>query len=502
MIAPPEIARGMGVGGFNMVRLVDEGTGKVVVEYKPNAKQYFAHTCNADEILYGGSVFGGKTWFLLWHTAMHCLKHGRTANTVYFRRTYKRLEASVIPEVLSLWHGKLGTYKSGDHVFEWKNGAKTTFAHLEESKDVLNHQSAQYTLVCFDELTEFEQEMYAFMYLRLRSPKDASIHPQMLGGTNPLGIGHQWVAERFGIGKSEPYKLYKFEHHQDPDDPESPLVSFTRAFIPASVEDNQEGLARDPTYRARMKQNLTDSQYQAYVRGDWTLYEGRAFPDWNPQVHVCKPFIIPPGWKVLRAYDHGYTSPHCYGRIAQHPTEQTRYLVDEWYGARPGTNQGVQMAIQDVRREIVDREIAAWAAGKCPMPWYGVAGHEMWNRTGTGTTPGTELNRGGVLFRATPAEPGSRLAGKQLVHSLLRINPETGKPGLVVFDTCPETIQEMSTLVLDDKKPEDVDTAARDHAYDMLRMAVRELSDAPALPPWVQDRDGQVDMRMRLPMMI
>jgi hypothetical protein len=94
------------------------------------------------------------------------------------------------------------------------------------------------------------------------------------------------------------------------------------------------------------------------------------------------------------------------------------------------------------------------------------------------------------------------LAGKQLVHSLLRINPETGKPGLVVFDTCPETIQEMSTLVLDDKKPEDVDTAARDHAYDMLRMAVRELSDAPALPPWVQDRDGQVDMRMRLPMMI
>jgi hypothetical protein len=126
----------------------------------------------------------------------------------------------------------------------------------------------------------------------------------------------------------------------------------------------------------------------------------------------------------------------------------------------------------------------------------------MWNRTGTGTTPGTEINRGGVLFRAAPIEPGSRLAGKQLVHSLLRIDPDTGKPGFIAFDTCPEIIREMETLVLDDKQLEDVDTDSRDHAYDMLRYGLRELSDAPALPPWVQDRNGLVDNRMRLPVLI
>ena len=99
-------------------------------------------------------------------------------------------------------------------------------------------------------------------------------------------------------------------------------------------------------------------------------------------------------------------------------------------------------------------------------------------------------------------DEGSRVAGKQVVDSHEQSGTRAGRPRFIAFNTCVETIQAMETPTLDDKKPECVDTAARDQSYDMLRYGLREFSDAPALPPWVIDRNEQTSKVMHLPTMI
>jgi len=49
----------------------------------------------------------------------------------------------------------------------------------------------------FDELTEFPELWYTFLFTRLRKTKDIDVPLRMRSATNPGGIGHVWVYDRF-----------------------------------------------------------------------------------------------------------------------------------------------------------------------------------------------------------------------------------------------------------------------------------------------------------------
>lgn len=471
-------------GPFDGLRITEPRSGKALLRYVPNDRQYEAHNCCCDEIFYGGAVYGGKSFWILMHNAAHCLQYGEYANTVIFRRTFDELEGSIILEQRDLFENEhIGTYKTEPHLFQWNNGAKTWFRHLQDEDALRKHKSRQYTLVAFDELTDFLEEQYLFLFQRLRSPKVASIHPQILSASNPRGPGHRWVYERFIKGR-EPGKVYlsKMEGYSFGDF-HFPGRQFSRIFVPARATDNVEGLKNDPEYLGRMKETQSPEMFEAYVEGNWETFEGMAFPDWDPAVHVCAPFQIPDGWKVLRALDWGYTAPFSFGLWAQDPETKTIYRVDEWYGGRKGPQGGVhglEMTPPQVRQGIVDREAANVSNRAYPRPWYGVADAQLWERQASGWTVGDQLNAGGTLFRAAPKGPGSRVAGKNLLHSLLRVDPKTGKPGLQVFSTCRAFIEQIPSLVLDERTLEDVSDKQEDHVYDEARYALTELAQSPA----------------------
>jgi len=424
------------------------------------------------------------------HNAAHCLLYGKHANTVIFRRSFDELEGSLIMEQRELFPDDpdIGRYLGGKYMYEWANGAVTWFRHLQDTEALFKHRSKQYTLVAFDELTDFKEEEYTFLFQRLRSPKDPRIHPQIISGSNPRGIGHRWVYERF-IEGFEPMQIYrewmdgyKFGTF------EFPGRWYTRVFVPARVDDNIDGLAKDPGYLGRLKMTQSPDMYKAYVEGDWTMFEGMAFPEWDSHVHVVKPFTIPANWKVIRCLDWGYSSPFSVGWLAQNPETKAIYRIDEWYGANrsaKGTSSGLQMAAAEVRQNLLAHERAHVEAGSYPRPWYGTADPSIWAQHSGEKTVGDLLNEGGVLF-----QPGNRdrAVGKQVFHKLLRVDPNTGKPGFMVFDTCKEFIRTVPSLVLDEKKMEDVDTHQEDHVYDECRYGLVELTQAPAYTQTNADR--------------
>lgn len=488
---------------FTGLELREKGEAKALLRYVPNKKQAFAHNCTADEIFYGGAVFGGKSFFLIMHNAAHCLNYGKHANTVLFRRSYDELEGSLISEQRQLFPDdpNVGHYLSSPYLYEWANGAHTWFRHLQDEDALMKHRSRQYTLVAFDELTDFLENEYLFLFQRLRSPKDPRIHPQMISASNPRGIGHRWVYERFIKGR-EPFKLYS-EHMDGYSFGEFRFTGrdFTRVFVPARVDDNIDGMANDPEYLGRMKKTQSPDLYKAYVEGDWELFEGMAFGEWDPKVHIVKSFTVPQDWKVIRALDWGYSSPFSVGWLAQDPDTKAIYRVDEWYGARRGDkggHGGLQMSAREVRQNLMAHERQNVEAGNYPRPWYGVADPSIWSQRAGEATIGDLLNEGSTLFR-----PGNRdrKMGKQVLHRLLRLDSETGKPGFMVFDRCKDFIRTVPLLALDEKDPEDVDTKQEDHIYDENRYGIVELTQAPA------SRQARIDPKalkkqMQMPVLI
>jgi len=464
-------------GSFDGLTLRDPRSGEVILSYTPNEKQALLHNAPADEILFGGATFGGKTLALLMHHVLHCMQFKSHANTLHLRRTYAELTRTAIegPDGLKTrFDGKLGNYRATDYVFQWYNGATTWFGHMETRDDIRKYQGGNFTLITFDELTEFEEEMYTTLFAWKRSARPG-VHVQVLAGTNPGGIGHDWVFHRF-IDGYEPCKIYEHEvggfyvgGKWIP-----PSIQ-KRLFIPAYATDNKIGLERNPGYLSALREGMSEARFQALVKGDWRHFEDTAFPEWNTNLHVVEEFSIPAHWKVLRCLDWGYKSPFYVGWLAHDVESDTIYLIDEIYGFEKGAQgaiRGAEQSAEEVRMQIEAHETVSAEADIYPPPRYGVADPSMWQTRGGETSQGDLLNQRSVLFRPANRD---RVLGAQVFHSRLRRSIQTGEPRFKVFRKCKHFIRTFPMLQVDEKNPEDVLKSGEDHPYDAVRYGLVEL---------------------------
>lgn len=67
--------------------------------------------------------------------------------------------------------------------FIFKSGAKVVFDHLERYSDCLSYQGSQIVFLGFDELTHFEEDVFWYMFSRIRS--DSGIYGYVRATTNP-----------------------------------------------------------------------------------------------------------------------------------------------------------------------------------------------------------------------------------------------------------------------------------------------------------------------------
>ena len=445
--------------------------------WAPQEKQKAFQQRGEYEALYGGAAGGGKSDALLTEALRQVhIPHYRG---ILFRKTYPQL--SELEDRSRDLYGRVfpeAEYSSTAHAWTFPSGAKIYFGAMQHPKDRRNYQGRSYDYIAFDELTHFTWEEYSYMFSRNR-PAGPGTRVYMRAATNPGGIGHSWVKERF-ITPAPPMTPIT-ETYRIPDPAGGWRTgSRSRIFIPSTVFDNGKLLAHDPGYLASLSM-LPEAEKQALLYGSWDSFDGQVFGEWKNDpahyddrryTHVIKPFRIPAHWRIYRGFDFGYAKPFAVGWFAADP-EGRLYHIREYYGGMDDV--GIRKHPSEIAAEIArieredenlrDRVIA------------GVADPSIFDES-RGESIAAMMSRSPNFIYFTRGD-NTRLAGKMQVHYRLAMD-EQGQPGLYVFDTCRNFIRTLPALVYDPTRPEDVDTRGEDHIYDMLRYV---LMERPVSPP-------------------
>jgi predicted phage terminase large subunit-like protein len=202
------------------------------------------------EVLYGGAAGGGKTDALLMAALQYVDQPGYAA--LLLQKTYADLSkpGCLMPRShewlngLAEWSGELKQWR-------FPSGAVLQFGHLGSETDKYNYKSSEFQFIGFDELTQFTETQYTFLFSRLRRLRTSAIPTRMRAATNPGGPGHEWVKKRF-------------EPHKGP----------SRRFVPAYLEDNPGLDIEDYEKQLNQLDHVTRAQLR---RGDWSDFEGGRF---------------------------------------------------------------------------------------------------------------------------------------------------------------------------------------------------------------------------------
>lgn len=254
-------------------------------------KQEIFLNSDANITLAGGAAGSGKTYTSLL-IALKFMQHPR-ATGVIFRRTSK-----MITSPGSIWHEAVNMYtsiyKTGlrirhrENEIVFPNGAILKFSHMQHASNMYDHKGGQYSLVIFDEATDFEEDMVVYLLSRMRNAY-VDYKPQMFLMTNPdynsflrLWIQDFYLDQMTGIPKEElaGVKRYFFRQgntmiwynsleeaqavHGTGD--ESGISSF--AFIPATCRDNPPLLKAQPDYISRLM-SLPRVEKERLLDGSW-----------------------------------------------------------------------------------------------------------------------------------------------------------------------------------------------------------------------------------------
>lgn len=150
------------------------------------------------EVLYGGQGGGGKTFALLAAAAQYVQVPGYQA--LILRRNFKQFEQAegLVQTARAWWTGTGAKYHESKYRWVFPSGARVEFGHMQSEEALENYQGGGYHFVGFDELSQFEEGMYTYLFSRQRRIKGSSIPTRMRAGTNP---GATWIRKRWDIQK-------------------------------------------------------------------------------------------------------------------------------------------------------------------------------------------------------------------------------------------------------------------------------------------------------------
>lgn len=189
------------------------------ITHKPWPKQLDFLTLTQREAFYGGAAGGGKSDALLMGALQHVDVPGYSA--LILRRTYADLwkQGALIPRSHQWLASTAARWKGDLHKWEFPSGAVIEFGYLERDEHLAKYDSSEYQYIAFDEVTQFTKNQYTYMFSRNRrvEGQNATVPLRMRSASNPGGVGHEWVKERFVDAAT-----------RDP----------KRVFIPALMHDN------------------------------------------------------------------------------------------------------------------------------------------------------------------------------------------------------------------------------------------------------------------------
>ncbi len=249
------------------------------IEPITNSPQEFFLRSTVRELGFGGQAGGSKSFSLILDPLSQI--HLEKFHAIMFRRTYKQLAGD--DGLIELSHDVYpllgGNYHKGEHLWTFNDYPGTVrFSHLQHELDIKNHRGHQYAWIGFDELQDFTERQYLFLFSRNRCP-NPEVTLYVRTTFNPGGIGHYWVKKRF-IDSNLRYQVKYFRRirGKDIEVREDDRWGLPRMFIPSRLEDNPylyQGGEGD--YEVNLHQ-LEEVDFRRLRRGDWEIRpEGRVY---------------------------------------------------------------------------------------------------------------------------------------------------------------------------------------------------------------------------------
>lgn len=427
-------------------------------EWKPFPKQEFALRRIEYEVLFGGSRGPGKTdTGLVWLTEhlQHPLFRG-----LVIRKNADDLN-DWLDRALRMYAGFKVSIAYHPAILRFPSGAIIRSGHLKDDQAYTKYQGHEYQRMLIEELTQIpEEKRYLQLTASCRSTI-ADIRPQIFCTTNPGGVGHQWVKQRFV-------------------DPAAAMTPFgeegrKRIYIPATLDDNPELLDKDPNYVKTLDalKVVDEELWKAWRLGSWDTFAGQFFKTFRRDKHTCPPFIPKKpdnqNLTIIGGMDWGRTAPFAFelGVLQLVQFEDKKFyrlfIFMEVYGTEKTPKEWADIIKTKLKFfNLSTKDISAIRGD----PAMFTKGNDM------SMSIADQFRREDI--RIQPAS-NDRVGGWSVLNNWLS-DAIDDYPYLQIAENCNNLIVSIPSLVHDENKVEDVDTTSSlDHAPDALRYLVKHL---------------------------
>lgn len=429
------------------------------LNFQPRQLDFLASCFKYKYNLYGGAKGPGKSYALRGIlVALHLYWAGlgiRGITTALICQTYKQLQDRHIAKMRE-WPEEMGRVFTGQlglgfYFTDQFGGGVILLRNLEQDKNggekSSRYKSAEFAAIAVDELTETEaRKTFDNLRSSLRFP--GVDHPVFLAATNPDGPGLEWVRELW-IERRFPKEYLDAG------------IDKEFNFVPALPQDNKY-LSKE--YWDDLRSQDKETQ-EAWLKGNWYVFSGRAFKEFRTETHVIPFGDIPDGWVRKSSHDYGISAPFCALWGAKDIATGRLVVYKELYEVL--NNDRLQakkiLYVSDDKEKYIRR----WAD---PHFWDNKS-----DTSGQAISAAKVYAQNGVyMTRAN----NDRAAGKRQILRMLS-DLGDGKPGLMIMESCPHLISQLMKAIHDPRNPEDVYTSNHyeDHAYDALRYLLSDEGD-------------------------
>mgnify|MGYP005811213821 CR=1 FL=1 len=392
-------------------------------------------------VAYGGARGGGKSWAARKKAELLALRYAGI-QILLLRRTFPELrENHIIPMRMDLKN--IAAYRESSKDFTFMNGSRIVLGYCDAETDVLQYQGQAYDVVFLEEATQFTEFQFQALTEINRSSgmMQEKFTPRFYLTCNPGGTGHAWVKRLF-IDRD--YK--NSERAED------------YTFIKATVYDNKFLMENSPNY-VRNLENLPEDRKRAMLYGEWDVYDGQYFPEFDRSVHTGEPFEIPEDWQRYFVMDYGLDMLAAYW-VALRPSGRA-YFYRELYES----NLIITEAVSRIKQMTpADEKIFQYFAPP-----------DMWNRRqDSGKSVADIFSEGGIFLTRAKND---RVQGWYAVKEWLKVGKDEfgGKAApLMIFRNCKNLIRCLPLAQHDAKNPNDVAKEPHEitHSLDALRYFV------------------------------
>lgn len=414
--------------------------------------------------LYGGAMYGGKSYFLRWALlgllVYYFKRYGfRNVQAGLFCEDYPALKDRQLSKISAEFPSWIGT-RHADHkdygncfiLSEEYGGGILMFRNLDNPG---KYDSAEFAAIGVDELTKNPFEVFQVLRRRLRwtdqKTKKSIPNCRFIAGTNPGSIGHAWVKKLFMDGEFD-------ENEEEQDE---------FAYVPAKYSDN---VIKNPSYEAML--NSMDPKMRAAFRdGSWDMFEGQYFTEWSRETNVEKPFKIPDTWMRFLWMDYGYRAPSCVHWAALDELGRLhvyRELYETGLTYRKLARKVMAMTPPEEREALALNQVADPAI-------FSKKGEDEAEKSGAEQM--SEETNGWLNWRRGNND---RINGWGVMREYIKPRKigDLLTANLIYFEgVCKAAIRTIPALVHDSIKVEDVDTKSEDHAGDADRYGIMDVFD-------------------------